>query len=428
MYQKNLLYTQNLTASYIKKLEYLFSLIHYPKKQQSVKRRPPHPQYAILNALIFKNLRSINFQLDLAEEFKNYPQLAQVCGFSSFPSHQRFSSYMETTPNEILQSIKKDILMQLINLGQITGFYISGDSCPIIANVKQNNLKTTVKDRFNKNKIPKGDLDCRLGTYTVFFPEKKVQFFWGYRNHILNDCISELPIVEVTKPANVHESKLFIPLLEQIKKEFNFPIKAITGDSAFDSYHIINFIAKELKAEPVIARNPRRSKNPHIKISTSGIPICIAGFEMISRGKFYDKKQDRWRHKFICPIKASKKFARKVGGLCPWNHPKFYSSKTGCNAVLRTDVDTSIRNNINYGSQTFKKIYNLRTSSERIFSRLLSIMMQTPSVKGINATANHCTIAHISVLLVALAAAKTGNENKIRYAKSFFSTIDFSKS
>lgn len=50
-------------------------------------------------------------------------------------------------------------------------------------------------------------------------------------------------------------------------------------------------------------------------------------------------------------------------------------------------------------------------------------MMQTSYVKGLNATANSCAIAHITVLLVALAAVKTGNEDKVRYIKSFFSNF-----
>ncbi len=428
MYQKNLLYTQNLSIDYVKKLEYLFSLIEYSETQKSVKRRPPHPRYPVLNALIFRNMRTIRSLLDLSRELKNYPQLAQVCGFKSFPSHQRFSAYLKNTPNEKLQSVRLNLLKQLILSGQITGCHISAAACPLKANVKENNLKTNVKERFNKHKFPKGDSQARLGTYNIFFPKKKVRFFWGYRNHILNDCISELPVAEVTKPANVHESKMLIPQLKNIKKELNLSIKAVMADAAFDSYHIVNFILKELKAKPVIARNPRKSKNPDVALSSTGNPICAAGFQMKSMGKFYDKKQNRRRHKFVCPIKASKKFARKVGGLCPWNHPKFYSNRYGCTTNLRIDVDTSGRDNIDYGSETFKKLYDQRTSSERIFSRLLSFMMQTPSIKGLNATANSCTIAHITVLLIALAAAKTGNEDKIRYIKSFFSNFDFSKS
>ena len=56
---------------------------------------------------------------------------------------------------------------------------------------------------------------------------------------------------------------------------------------------------------------------------------------------------------------------------------------------------------------------------ERIFSRLLAISMQRPTVIGLTATQNHCTIAHITVLLVALTAHRLGYEDKIRYVKSF---------
>ncbi|MBL7071736.1 MAG: transposase [Candidatus Omnitrophica bacterium] len=315
--------------------------------------------------------------------------------------------------------MRQRLVKDLIELGHISGRYISVDSCPIKANVKENNLKTNVRNRFDKTRIPKGDPDARLGAYAVYPSKRKVEYFWGYRNHVLNDALSELPIAEITEPANVYEQRLIIPQLKYAKKAFKLPVEAVLGDSAFDSHTIIEFIVKKLRAKPVIARNPRRSKDPDIKLSRKGIPICVAGFEMVSRGKFYDKEQNRMRHKFVCPIKAGKKFARKVGWFCPWNHPKFYSNRYGCTTNLRIDVDTSIRDNIDYGSQTFKKLYNLRGSSERIFSRLLSILMQRPSVIGLNATRNLCTIAHITVLLVALAAVKTGNKNKARFVKSF---------
>ena len=62
---------------------------------------------------------------------------------------------------------------------------------------------------------------------------------------------------------------------------------------------------------------------------------------------------------------------------------------------------------------------------EFIFSRLLALCMQNPSVKGLNATANHCTIAYITVLLVALTTVKSGNQDKIRFVKKYFQTINF---
>lgn len=423
MFQPNLLYTHNLSRLYLKKLELIFSAIPTIEFPYTT-GRPPHSFNAILNGLIFKNLRGINFLADLSSEFLYQPAIAQVCGFKSFPHRERFSSFLKNTPNEFFQNnIRIPLVKDLISIGEVSAQYLSTDSCPVKSPVKENNLKTNVKDRFNKNKFPKADIEARLGIYVTFPSSKKVQYFWGYRNHIVNDASSELPLVEITKPANVSEQQLVIPQFISVRDTYRLPIKAVMGDSNFDSYNIINFIANELKAEPVIARNPRNSKNPDIKLSSSGIPICIAGFQMLSRGKFYDKKQNRHRHKFVCPIKCSKKFAQKVGGLCPWNHPKFYSNRYGCTTNLRIDIDTSIRNNIDHGSQTFKKLYNMRTSSERIFSRLLTFCMQYPSVKGLNSIANICTIAHITVLAVALAAVKDGQRDKIRFIKQFIPNL-----
>ncbi len=309
MYQPNLLLTKELSKSYIQKFEMLFSLLKLPSEHSNIKRRPPHPKYALLNALIYKNLRSIPTLSELTSEIKNYPQVAQVYGFSSFPSIERFSSFLRDTPNQVLQVARESLVKELISLGQIQGRYISADSCPIKANVKENNLKTGVSYRFDKARIPKGDPDARLSAYAIFPDKRRVQFFWGYRNFILNDAVAELPIAEITEPANIYEQHLVIPQIKHVKKIFKLPIEAVLGDSAFDSHNIIEFIVKELKAKPVIARNPRRSKNPDIKLSRTGIPICAAGFEMISRGKYYDKEQNRRRNKFVCPIKESKKFA-----------------------------------------------------------------------------------------------------------------------
>lgn len=424
MYQPNLLLTKELSKSYIQKFELLFSSLKLPDDEcNKPKRRPPHPKYALLNALIYKNLRSISTLSELASEIKNYPQVAQVCGFGSFPSIERFSSFLKDTPNEFFAAARDNLVKELISLGQIKGRYISCDSCPIKANVRENNLKTSVTYRFDKTRIPKGDPDSRLSVYVIFPDSQKVQFFWGYRNFILNDAMAELPVAEVTVPANVYEQYLVMPQLKHVKKVFELSIEAVLGDSAFDSYDIIEFIVKELKAKPVIAKNPRRARTSDIKLSRTGIPICAAGFDMISRGKFYDKDQKRIRHKFSCPIKMSKKFAEKIGWFCPWNHPKFFSNRYGCTTNLRVDVDTSIRQNIDYGSQTFKKLYNLRSSTERVFSRLLSILMQRPSTKGLNATRNLCTVAHITVLVIALAAVKTGHKDKIRFVKSFIPNL-----
>lgn len=415
MSQLNLFFTKDLNPDYFKKIESIFMLLPVADKHPCT-GRPPHPQSAMLNALIFKNMRGIPNLVELTREIRLYPALAQVCGFKSFPSKERFSSFLKDTPNQIFQSIRKNLVKELFHLKEISEKYISIDSCPVVSPVKQNNLKTTVRNRFDKTFPPKGDPESGLGVYVTFAKEKKIQYFWGYKNHILNDAVSELPIMEITKQANTQDSKLFIPLFQSLKEQLSIKTKAVIADSAFDSYHIIEFIVKELKAKPIIARNPRGDRGPEFKLSPKNIPICMAGFEMYNWGKYLYKKRNCIRQKFVCPIKASKEFSEKVG-FCPWNHPNFFNKRFGCIVNLRIDVDTSIRNSIDYNSKTFKKLYALRTSSERIFSRFLTFCMQHPSVKGFNATSNVCTIAHITLLVLALSATKTGHKDKIRFIK-----------
>jgi len=419
MYQPNLIFTKDTNLTYLRKLELVFSCLDIPNKNYYT-GRPPYSVSAMVNALVFKNLRGLFNLVDLARELSYYPALTQVCGFKSFPSKERFSHFLKYTPNELFRHIKESLVKELLRLGEIKAEYLSTDSCPVKSPVKENNLKTNVKDRFDKSKFPKTDKEARLGVYVVYPSNKKVQFFWGYRNHIVNDAVSELPLAEITKPANVHEAILLIPQLEYLKDTFKISPQAVTADSAFDSSAIIEHIVNKLHAKPVIARNFRKGNNPNVRLSSKGMPICLAGFEMISCGKFYDKEQNRIRHKFACPIKMSKKFAATTGWFCPWNHPKFYSNRYGCTTNIRLKTPSSARDNIDYGSQTFKKIYALRTSSERIFSRLLVFSMQRSSVRGLQATANLCSLAHISVLAVALAAAKSGNAHKLRFIKSFF--------
>ncbi len=384
-------------------------------------RSPYHPA-CLLRALIYKNLRGLNSLSDLVDDILNNPSIALRCGFDilkPLPSIERFSNFLSDTPNKLLQAIRIDIILKLIEAGQIKGKYLSLDSCPIPACVKENNLRTNAKDRFSKGKFIKGDPDAGLGII-VHYPsnnKRQIKYFWGYRNHVVSDAESELPIWEVTKPANVFESYLFIPMFKDIKKQFSFDIAGVIGDAAFDSESILNFIFKELKAKPYIARNPRRKTNLEYSVSNKGSRICIAGFEMVYWGRFKDR--GKLRLKFVCPITHSKSF-RENNPSCPMWHPKFLNGK-GCTAYLR--ADENIRERVNYGSEEFKKIYNLRTGSERIFSRLLSICMQRPSIKGLKSITNYCAIAHITVLLIALTATTTGNKDKIRFVKTLLPNL-----
>jgi len=372
--------------------------------------RPPVPRDALLKGLIYRNLRGITKLVELEFELRNNPSIAEPLGLDPLkepPSDERFSEFLRGHPNAYFQGVREALVYQLITEGVISGWGVGFDSCPIEALVRENNLKTSMKNRYDKYHLPPGDRDARLGV-CVHFPspfQKKIHYFWGYRNHIVNDLDSELPIVEITLQANKDEKTVGLALLEKLCRDFSLPTEVVAGDANYDVEAIPRYIIEEMKAEAMIPRNPRNTQDTHYTLKKEGV-YCQAELPMYRKGKMTVKGITYLQ--YSCPLHWRREF-RGQYLLCPAGHPKFLRQK-GCNVLIR--MTPSIREKIDYGTQRFKEIYNKRTSVERVFSRLLSISMQNPSVKGLRAVRNHCTIAHITVLLVALTAHRTGCDDK----------------
>ena len=216
MYQHPLFNLEEIFDKPLRRYGLFFSVLDLSllDKGSSVGRRPIS-RAAILRALIFKNLRTIASLSDLPTELYERPALASILGFEPGDRPipvERFSSYLKDIDNKLLGQVRVSLVRKLTQLKIIKGKYLSVDSCPIMANVKENNLKTSVRNRFAKSKPPKNDKDCRIGVFPTFTSGKaKAEFFWGYRNHIINDAVSELPLIEVTLAANVRGTHVLIP-------------------------------------------------------------------------------------------------------------------------------------------------------------------------------------------------------------------------
>jgi Transposase DDE domain len=392
-----------------------------PMLQENIHKTGRHSvsRNNLLKALIYKSLRRFPYLSDLTFELNNNPSISKALGFNPLapaPSTERFSSFLHDTDHNELNLIQQLLVQELIKVGVISGNSIAIDSCPIVVSLRENNLKTSMADRFDKAKIPKGDPDARLGVL-IHFPapfKKEVRYFWGYRNHVINDIATELPIREVTKPANVPDTKVAKELIQEAISVFNLNIEVVTGDTNYDSEDLLRFIINDLKALAIIPHNPRNEQQKGYQIHGDKV-ICEAGLDMYHKGKMRPKKTGIFYCQFICPIIYDKQIQYQHI-ICPVLHPRFFKGK-GCNVLIR--MEPSIRSEIGYHTQLFKELYKKRTSVERCFSRLLAIAMQNPTIRGFNANCNHGTIAHILVLMVALSAYKTGQLDKIRFVKSF---------
>lgn len=381
--------------------------------------RPGIDPNVMLRAFIYGCLRRLPTLSDLNYSLRENPSLCEAVGLDPFvvpPSIERFSRWLRSTPNEMLQAARFALVRKLVEDGAIHGGIVAFDSTAVLSPVRENNLKTTVADRFNKHRYPKTDPEARLGVYRCYMASKtqKIRYFWGYRNHAIVDFESELPLWEETHPANYHETRCAIPLLEACSQNLHLPIDVVLGDSGYDSEKILAYIIEQLKARPVIASNSRYQPNPDFKVQGKTV-LCPAGLSMVHKGRMTPKRTGITYTQYACPLHYNKTIRQKYL-LCPADHPKFLSQK-GCNYLLRHTP--SYRSQIPYGSPEFADYYKKRTSVERTFARLLSVTMQEPTVRGLQSTRNHCTIAHIAVLLVATAAHETGHPDKAAFVRTF---------
>lgn len=350
---------------------------------------------------------------DLHDYLSNNLIIAHYCGFDitkELPSYAKFTRFIREFDNDILQSVMQSLVLNAVDLSLIDTSFIALDATPVKANVSNNNPKSFRKNKFSKDKPPKADKDCRLGVQTASnqHNEKKYEFYWGYKNHILVDCISGLPICEITTGANVSDSTVTLDILTKTNSFLSVQECSFLADKAYDVKYIYNAVKNDYNGECFIALNARNTK-PHKKLLV-GNPICEAGLAMHKDGKFSDR--GRTRQKFCCPFKNSKT------GECPCNHKCWNNGKKNRGCTKYVTIPDDYRLSIDRSSIAFKSVYALRTEAERYNSRFKQAGCERVYVRNGNSVKNLNTIAHISLLSIAITAVVTKKNISYRSAKS----------
>lgn len=175
---------------------------------------------AKLRAAIVMKCECFSCVTDLLDYLRNNLLIAHYCGFNimkPLPSYWTLDRFINSLDNDLLQNLMHSQVKKLYELGVIDTSFIALDSTSIMANTSQNNPKSFKKDKFNPDNQPRSDKDCALGVHTASnqHNEKKCEFYWGYKNHVLVDCITGLPIFELTTTADVSDSTVALDILSQ---------------------------------------------------------------------------------------------------------------------------------------------------------------------------------------------------------------------
>jgi len=380
-----------------------------------------HSRHAMLRALVVKHLEGIKHVTGLIDYLNSIPPLLEMCGFElgNLPDESQFYRFLQKTKNSTLKAIHQKANQLLIqsDLASLDEFIM--DSKPVLAATKENNFKNPRRNTKDKTKRPKRNPRATLGYYSCQLINGKKEnmiFFWGYRTHTIVNK-EGICLVEKTLPNNTSDAEAAFSLIKELKRRFRFKKGAIfIADKAYDVRELYTFIVEKMKSQPYIPINPRNQKDDK-SFGPHGCPVCQAGIEMKSAGKWTEGHRDRV--KFRCPIKASKKFAAKFGDTCPARHPSFDTGKCyGCTKYL--DVTDDARARVPRDSKEFKETFKDRQIVEQYFSRLGDREVEQTSNYSFTAIKNQMTIAHLAASLIAVAAAIVLKQpEKIRCYRTF---------
>ena len=330
--------------------------------QNSKFGRASYSNRSMICAFIVMKCEGFSQISDLHDYLSNNLIIAHYCGFDisrELPSYAKFTRFIREFDNDILQTVMQSQVLKAADLSLIDSSFIALDATPVKANVSNNNPKSFKKNKFSKASPPKSDKDCRLGVQTASnqHNEKNYEFYWGYKNHILVDCISGLPVCELTTGANVSDSSVTLEILKRANSYLPMSECSFLADKAYDVKAIYNTVHDTYNGD------------------------C-----------FID--------------------------CCPCNHKCWNNDKKNRGCTKYVTIPDDYRLSIDRCSIAFKSVYALRTEAERYNSRFKQAGCERVFVRSGNSVKNLNTIAHISLLSIAIAAVITKKAASYRSVKT----------
>ncbi len=370
---------------------------------------------AMLCAVIVMKCECFAYITDLVDFLHNNLLIAYYCGFDitkKLPQYHAFERFIKNFDNNFLKELMSSQVKKLYDLGILEASFIAIDSTPISANTTFNNPKSFSPEKFTPEHRPNNDLDCKLGVHTASnqHNEKKFEFFWGYKSHVVLDCISGLPLYELTTTANLSDNSVALQVLHNTNKTIPLENCTLIADKGYDIKAIYNTVKTLYSGNCVIPLNPRNKKEP--KMLSTGNIICDAGFAMHKDGKYFS--EGRYRQKYCCPFKTS-----KDDSACICSHRNYFNGKKyrGCTKYVTLPHDERL--SIDRSCISFKKIYALRTEIERYNARFKKTGQERMWVRSFNATQNLSSVAHIALLAVATVAILSNKAHLKNSPKAF---------
>ena len=457
---------------------------HFPERptQRAWPGPTPAPRAPYVAAYLVKLNEGLRSMGHLRTYLVEHPALAWVLGFPlrpdptakagfdverSLPSRRQLGRVLRDLDNAAAQFLL-DASVQLIaqELPPALRFadIVSGDTKHIVAWVKENNPKAYVSDRYDKNKQPLGDPDCKLGCKrrhnqgegnggantrpesaptapvaarpvsalggsgevptTTPTPARQAsvgEFYWGYGSGVIVTKVpgwGEFVLAELTQTFDKSDVTYFFPLMQQVERRLGHRPRFGAFDAAFDAFYVYDYFhqAGGFAAVPLVERGGYKERS----FSPDGLPLCAAGHPMPLKFTFTDRTTTlvvHQRAKYVCPLcfpqaSADTTVAAPDEPACSINHQNW--AKGGCTAMMPTSPGARIRYQLDRDSAEFKQVFQQRTADERVNSQAVELGIERPRLRRGSAITNQNSLIYVLINLRALQRVRTYTEELAR--------------
>jgi hypothetical protein len=411
-----------------------FALLDWEQVRERPATRPwpgpvPHPRAAYVKAFLVKICEGKPVMTALRTYLVEHPLLVILLGFRPVPDPTSLFGFdvERTVPSvgwlrEQLRTLDETLLRTLLDgtvqalqreipaLGQTVAF----DVRQIYAWVQQNNPKAFLVERFDPQRQPTGDPDCRLGvkrrsnqTGADGSTPGPTEYLWGYGSGIASttdERYGDGVLAEVTQTFNENDVTYFVPLYEQVCTSLGHAPTNITADAAFDAWYVYQTCVPTggIAAVPLNQRGQAPARR-----TPEGIPLCSKDLAMAPYTLF--QHEDGYpAQRFACPLLHP----TRSGATCP--HVQF--AKGGCTRVINLEAGGQMRLAIERDSSAFQDIYDQRTSAERINSQAKALGIERPKVRNSRSVRHLNTLTYIVINVRALQRARAINSQEAKAA------------
>jgi len=383
----------------------------------------PHPRSAYLKALLVKLREGHKHITDLRRFLIRHPVLVLLLGFrpqwedgqsygfdveQTVPCERWLRAWQQHLDNDWLQGLLVGTVHALQAEIPALGQTVATDVKHIFAWVQQNNRKAYVSQRYNPQRQPLGDPDCRLGVKRQHNQETpdgtahtQKEYVWGYGTGLASathPVYGDVVLAEYTQTFNEADISYFRPICQRTQAALGFAPTNWTADAAYDAWYVYQPAAEAggIAAVPLNGRG-----QPRTVLDARGWPVCARGLSMhasyiwLEAGGFHSQL-------LLCPLL----FPQPTGAAC--DHEQF-AKGTGCIKQVNIERGGLMRLRLDRQSPAYRTIYKQRTSTERINSQATALGIERPHVRNIHSVRNLNTLTYILINARALVRVRAIN-------------------